>query len=73
MLEWGDEPDIECRVANESCGVMFEDKYYSLTGLATKLKNWKHVPPAARYWPYQVEPLIQRRDRLGQEISGMEE
>lgn len=72
-LEWGDDPEIKCQVANESNGVMFEGEYYSLTSLATRLKKWKHVPPAARYWLYQGETLLQRRDRLEQEVSGIEE
>ncbi|MDE2779068.1 MAG: hypothetical protein OXI91_05255 [Chloroflexota bacterium] len=71
MLEWGDNPEVRCQVANESSGVMFDDYYYSLTGLATKPKKWKHVPPAARYWPYHGEPPLQRPDRLEQEVSGM--
>ncbi|MCY4366036.1 MAG: GIY-YIG nuclease family protein [Chloroflexi bacterium] len=73
MLEWGDDPEIKCQVANESNGVVFEGEYYSLTSLATKLKKWKHAPPAARYWLYQGETLLQRRDRLEQESNGHEE
>ena len=33
-LEWGDDPEIKCQVANDSTGVMFDGEYYSLTGLA---------------------------------------
>ena len=72
-LEWGDDPDIKCQVANDSNGVMYEDEYYTLTALASKLKQWKHVPTAVRYWLYQGETLLQRRDRMDQDASGLED
>ena len=72
-LEWGDDPDIKCQVANDTTGVTYEGEYYSLTGLASKLKRWKHSPTAIRYWLYEGETLLQRRERLEQEALGGEE
>ena len=73
QLEWGDNPEIKCQVANETSGVIFEGEYYSLTGLASKLKKWKHSPTAVRYWLYEGETLLQRRERLEQEVLVGEE
>ena len=72
-LEWGDDPEIKCQVANDSTGVTFDGEYYTLTSLASKLKQWKHTPFAVRYWLYQGETLLQRRDRLELEALGLEE
>ena len=72
-LEWGDNPEIKCQVANDSTGVVFEGEYYTLTGLASKLKQWKHTPSAVRYWLYQGETLLQRRDRIDQEEVGLQD
>ncbi len=72
-LEWGDDPDIKCQVANDTSGVTYEGEYYSLTSLASKLKKWKHSPSAIRYWLYEGETLLQRRERLEQEALGGEE
>ena len=72
-LEWGDDPEIKCQVANDSTGVMFDGEYYTLTGLTSRLKQWKHSPAAVRYWLYQGETLLQRRDRLEQDVMGLED
>ena len=72
-LEWGDEPEVKCQVANDSTGVVFDGEYYSLTELTSKLKKWKHTPTPVRYWLYQGETLLQRRDRLEQELLGLED
>ena len=69
-LEWGDDPEIKCEVADERTRVIFKGESYSISGLAKELKQSKYSVAGPLYWRFQEETLQQRRDRIEQESYG---
>ena len=57
-------PEIECQVANGQTGVLYDGEEYSLSTLTTQLKGSASWLQGIRYWVYQDETLLQRRDRI---------
>ena len=55
--------EIQCEVADSMTGVRYEGNEYSLSTLATRLKNSPHWLQGIRFWMYKDETLIKRRDR----------
>lgn len=60
-------PEIECEVANGETGVLYEGEEYSLSTLATKLKESPYWVQGVRHWEYNDETLLKRRDRIEQQ------
>ena len=56
--------DIQCEVANERTGVLYEGQEYALSTLATRLKESAYSVQGSRYWEYDGETLLKRRERL---------
>ena len=66
-LQWVDDPQIECTVADEKTYVLYEDQRWAISTLAGKLKGWKRPPAGPLYWLYEGETLQERRERFDQE------
>lgn len=60
-------PEIECEVANGETGVLYEGEEYSLSTLATKLKESPYWVQGIRHWEYNDETLLKLRDRIEQQ------
>ena len=56
--------DIQCEVANELTGVLYEGREYALSTLATQLKESAYWLQGLRYWEYEGETLLKRRERM---------
>ena len=57
------DPAIQCEVADGQTGVFYEDERYALTTLTTKVRS-SYMRQGIRYWTYQDETLLERRDRI---------
>ncbi len=57
-------PEIECEVADDQTGVLYEGERYALSTLATKLKHAAYVVQGLRYWLYEDQTLLKRRDEI---------
>ena len=62
-------PDIECEVANEDTGLLYEGVEHSLSTLAKKLKNSPYWVQGIRHWEYNGETLMNLRDKIEQQES----
>jgi len=60
-------PEIECEVANGETGVLYEGEEYSLSTLATKLKESPYWVQGIRHWEHDGETLLKLRDRIEQQ------
>lgn len=56
--------ELECEVVNERTGVLYEGQEYALSTLATRLKESAYSLQGLRYWEYEGETLLKRRDRI---------
>ena len=63
-LEWYQNSDIKCVVADGNTKVEFEDVQYSISGLAKFIKQTSYALNGTLYWNYQGERLQDLRDRL---------
>ena len=63
-LSFVDDPEITCEVTSNKTQILFWDKKYSISGLATELKNSAYSVRGPLYWMYEGETLQQRRERL---------
>ena len=59
--------DMECEVADQNTTVFFEGKRYALSTLASKLMNASYPVQGVRYWEFEGETLLQRRNRIADE------
>ena len=66
-LQWADDPQKECTVADEKTSVVYEGQQWAISTLAGKLKGWKRPPSGPQYWLYEGETLQERRERLDRE------
>ena len=64
LLQWADNPEIECQVVNDKTRVTYEGQEWAISTLAGHLKGWKYSPSGVWYWLYNGETLQERRDRL---------
>ena len=63
--------DIQCEVADERTGVLYEGQGYTLSGLTTKLRKSPYPLLGTPYWEYQGESLRNRWIRmLEQDLDG---
>ena len=63
-LSFVDDPEITCEVTSDKTQILYRDEKYSISGLATKLKNSAYSVRGPLYWMYEGETLQQRRERL---------
>ena len=56
--------DTRCEVANERTGVLYEGQEYALSTLAARLKESAYSLQGLRYWEYEGETLLKRRERM---------
>ena len=66
VLQWADDPQIECTVDDERTYVQYDDKRWAISTLARELKGWKRTPAGPLYWLYEGETLQERRERFDQ-------
>lgn len=57
-------PEIECEVADDGTNVRYEGEIVALSTLATRLKESPTWLQGIRYWTYEGETLLKRRDRM---------
>ena len=62
-------PEIEAEVLDGKTTVRFEDGDYTMSGLATKIKEKDYVVQGIVWWTYEGETLRQRRDRMETEVN----
>ncbi len=58
------EQETECEVADDQTGVLYKGERYALSTLATKLKGAEYVLQGLRYWLYEDQTLLKRRDEI---------
>ena len=69
VLQWADDPTIECKVIDENNHIEYQGKRYTISGLARDLKpGWKSAQ-GSKYWLYKEETLQERRERLDREAE----
>ena len=57
-------PEIQCEVSNSDTGVRYEGVEYSLSKLATELKDAPYWVQGLLWWEYEGETLMKRRNRI---------
>ena len=62
-------PDIEVEVVDANTTVRFGGETYSMSTLATKIKETPYIVQGILYWIYENETLRQRRDRMEAEAN----
>ena len=62
-------PEIKAEVLDGKTTVRFEDGDYTMSGLATKIKEKDYVVQGIVWWTYEGETLRQRRDRMETEAN----
>ncbi len=69
LLQWVDDPEIQCRVVNDRTTVNYEDRNVAISPLTQELKGWQRMPSGTRYWLYGEETLEERRQRMDAEAA----
>ena len=64
VLQWADDPEKVCTVADEKTYVNYEGRRWAISTLARELKGWKRTPAGPEYWLYEGETLRERQRRL---------
>ena len=62
-------PEIEAEVADGKTTVIYEGEAYTMSALATKIKQKDYVVQGILWWTYDNETLKQRRDRMEAETG----
>ena len=62
-------PEIEAEVVDGRTSVRFEGETYTMSALATKIKDKDYVVQGILWWTYEGETLRQRRDRMEAESN----
>ena len=60
-------PEIEAEVVDSNTTVRYKNETYSMSALATKIKEKDYVVQGILWWTYEGETLRQRRDRMEEE------
>jgi len=68
-LTFSEQPEIKCYVADTSTSVHYQGEVHALSTLTTKLKNSPRPVQGIRYWMFEDETLLKRRDRLQLEAN----
>lgn len=63
-LELVGSPEIVCQVADNDTGVMYDGESFALSTLATRLKGSSNWLQGIRYWMYEGQTLLKRRDEM---------
>ena len=62
-------PEIEAEVMDDKTTVLYEGETYTMSELATKIKQKDYVVQGILWWTYDNETLRQRRDRIESETD----
>ena len=62
-------PEIEAEVVDDNTTVLFEGETYSMSTLASRIKEKDYVVQGILWWTYDNETLRQRRDRMESEAN----
>lgn len=62
-------PEIEAEVVDGNTTVRYKSETYSMSALATKIKEKNYVVQGILWWTYEGETLRQRRDRMEEEAK----
>ena len=62
-------PEIEAEVVDDKTTVLYEGATYTMSNLASKIKQKDYVVQGILWWTYDNETLRQRRDRMEAEID----
>ena len=62
-------PEIEVEVMDDKTTVEYQGETYSMSTLATKIKEKDYVVQGILWWTYENETLKQRRDRMESEAN----
>jgi hypothetical protein len=62
-------PEIEAKVMDDKTTVLYEGEAYTMSALATKIKQKDYVVQGILWWTYDNETLRQRRDRMEAEAD----
>ena len=67
MLQWRDNPNIECQVVSDTTYVLYKEERWAISTLAKELKGWKYAPAGPEYFLYEGETLRHREQRMERE------
>ena len=68
ILGFKGRPDIKAEVMDNKTTLRYEGEDYTMSGLATKIKEKDYVVQGILWWTYENETLRQRRDRMESEV-----
>ena len=57
-------PEIEAEVVDNRTSVMFDGETYTMSALATRIKEKDYVVQGILWWTYEGETLQRMRDRM---------
>ena len=68
-LEFKGRPKIEAEVVDDKTTVRYEGQPYTMSALATRIKEKDYIVHGILWWTYDNETLRQRRDRMEAEAN----